>query len=73
MDTGLLSSLVPVLFGMGWIYLGFALAGGVLFLWRSVALVQEPGPERAIANFHASLIQLGLLLLGAIVDGWVAL
>ena len=49
-----------------------ALAGGLLFLRRSVALVREPGPARAIANFHASLIQLGLLLLGAIADGWIA-
>lgn len=68
----LLSSLVPVLFGMGWFYLICALAGGLLFLKRSIDLVQEPGPERAIANFHASLIQLSLLLVGAIVDGWGA-
>ena len=67
-----LSSLAPVLFGLGWIYFACALAGGALFLGRSIALVRQPGPERAIANFHASLIQLGLLLLGAIVDGWIA-
>jgi len=67
----LLSSLVPVMFGMGWIYFTCALSGGVLFLFRSIALVRQPGPERAIANFHASLIQLCLLLLGAIADGWI--
>ncbi|MGI9385812.1 MAG: hypothetical protein ACR2OX_00135, partial [Methyloligellaceae bacterium] len=67
-----LSSLAPMFFGMGWIYLVCALTGGALFLWRSVALTREPGPARALANFHASLIQLGLLLVGAIADGWIA-
>ena len=71
--VGVLStSIVPVLFGMGWFYLICALAGGLFFLKRSIALVQEPGPERAIANFHASLIQLSLLLVGAIADRWIA-
>jgi len=65
-------SITPVLFGMGWFYLVCALAGGLLFLKRSIDLVLEPGPERAIANFRASLIQLSLLLIGAIVDGWIA-
>jgi len=68
----LISSLVPVMFGMGWIYFACALSGGVFFLIRSIALVRQPGPERAIANFHASLVQLTLLLLGAIADGWIA-
>ncbi len=68
----LISSIVPVMFGMGWIYFACALSGGVFFLIRSIALVRQPGPERAIANFHASLIQLSLLLLGAIADGWIA-
>ncbi|MCG8544737.1 MAG: heme o synthase [Alphaproteobacteria bacterium] len=66
-----LSSLAPAFFGMGWLYLVCAFGGGVLFLWRSIELVRQPGPARAIANFHASLIQLGLLLLGAIADGWI--
>ena len=66
------SSLIPVLFGMGWLYFACALFGGIYFLFRSIALVRQPGPERAMANFHASLIQLSLLLLGAIADGWIA-
>lgn len=65
-------SITPVLFGMGWFYLVCALAGGLLFLKRSIDLVLEPGPERAMANFRASLVQLSLLLVGAIVDGWIA-
>ena len=61
-------SLLPVLFGMGWLYLAGAVAGGVLFLRGSLRLVRNPGRASAMANFHASLAQLGLLLLGALAD-----
>jgi protoheme IX farnesyltransferase len=64
-------SLLPFFFGLGWIYLVGAALGGGLFLARSIALVRAPGPESALANFHASLAQLGLLLAAAIADGWV--
>jgi protoheme IX farnesyltransferase len=62
-------SLLPMAVGMGYIYLAGALVGGGYFLLRSVALARDPGPKSAKANFHASLIQLGLLLIAAIVDG----
>ncbi len=62
-------SLLPMAFGMGYIYLAGALAGGGLFIQRSFELVRDPGPETAMSNFHASLVQLGLLLIAAIVDG----
>ena len=65
-------SLVPVVFGLGVIYLGCALLGGVQFVWRSIALVRAPGRKAAMANFHASLLQLTLLLVGAMIDGWLA-
>ncbi len=68
-----LVSLLPLAFGMGYIYLAGALAGGGLFIWRSVALARDPGVETAMANFHASLVQLGLLLTAAIVDGYLNL
>ena len=64
-----LLSLLPLGFGMGYIYLAGALAGGGLFMVRSIALARDPGVEKAMSNFHASLIQLGLLLTGAIADG----
>ena len=64
-----LFSFLPVAFGMGLIYLAAAVAGGGLFMRRSIALARDPGPTTAMANFHASLVQLGLLLIGAIVDG----
>jgi len=64
-------SLTPVFFGLGWIYLIGAAAGGYLFVRRSIALVRQPGPRAAMANFKASLLQLGLLLLAAMADAWI--
>ncbi len=61
-------SVVPVFYGCGWIYLAGALLGGGRFLVTSVRLVQRPGRAAASANFFASLIQLGVLLLAAILD-----
>jgi heme o synthase len=61
-------SLVPVLFGCGWIYFAGALAGGARFVQTSIELVRQPGPEAAGRNFLASLVQLGLLLVAAIAD-----
>jgi len=61
-------SLVPAALGMGWIYLAGAAAGGGYFIVKSVELVKSPGPKAAMANFFASLAQLGVLLLAAIAD-----
>lgn len=62
------ASITPVFFGMGWIYLTFALVGGMNFLYRNLRLVQKPEPTEAIKNFLASILQLSLLLLGTIID-----
>jgi len=64
-------SLVPVAYGLGWIYLLGAVSGGGLFIKTSIRLVSEPTPKAAMANFHASLLQLSLLLTGAILDSWI--
>ncbi len=61
-------ALVPFWFGLGWIYLCSAAAGGAYFTWRSIELVRRPGPRTAMRNFAASLVQLTLLLAGAISD-----
>jgi protoheme IX farnesyltransferase len=66
-----LLSFVPVMFGLGVVYLGCAVLGGGLFMWRSLALARAPGRKTAMQNFHASLLQLTLLLVGAMVDGWL--
>ena len=63
-----LLSLLPAFYGLGWIYLLGAASGGAWFLVTSLRLVQRPGPTAAMANFKASLLQLTLLLLAAILD-----
>jgi len=61
-------SVAPIFFGLGWIYgLGAAL-GGFLFLRASIAFVRRPTRKFAMANFKASLLQLGLLQLAAVAD-----
>lgn len=61
-------SLLPVGSGLGWLYGTSAAIGGALFVWRSMQLVRTPSTATAMANFHASLLQLSLMLLGAIAD-----
>lgn len=61
-------SILPVRYGMGAIYLATAAIGGALFVAKSVALVREPGRPAAMRNFHASLVQLSLLQIGAVAD-----
>ncbi|MBF0455847.1 MAG: protoheme IX farnesyltransferase [Magnetococcales bacterium] len=64
-----MASLLPAFFGLGWVYLIGALSGGSFFLYRSIKLVQNPIPTVAMGSFRASLVQLGLLLVAASVDG----
>jgi protoheme IX farnesyltransferase len=64
-------SLLPIAFGLGWIYLIGATSGGGLFVCKSISLLRRPGPTTAMANFHASLIQLSLLLCAAMLDALV--
>jgi protoheme IX farnesyltransferase len=62
------ASLVPIGHGLSWLYAITAAASGFYFLQKSIALVRAPGRQTAMANFHASLVQLSLLLTAAIVD-----
>ncbi len=61
-------SLLPLAFGMGWVYGVGAGLGGALFLLTSLRLVVDPRRKTALANFFASLVQLTLLLSAGIVD-----
>jgi heme o synthase len=63
------TSLLPVFFGLGWIYLAGAMLGGGYFLYRNLQLVQDPTPRTAMVCFFASLVQLGTLLTAAVIDG----
>jgi heme o synthase len=62
------ASIVPAWYGLSWLYLLAAIGGGGYFLYRSARLALEPGRRTAMANFHASLLQLTVLLVGAIAD-----
>lgn len=62
-------SVLPVFTGLGPVYAVCAVSGGAWFLYRSLRLALNPGRAEALANFRASLIQLSLLLVGAIADG----
>lgn len=68
-------SILPVFYGLGWVYLTGALVGGGLFLVKNVRMVRDPSRHVAMASFHASLAHLTLLLTAAIIDaqflaGW---
>jgi protoheme IX farnesyltransferase len=62
-------SLVPAFLGLGWLYFALAAGGGAWFVVTSWRLTRNPGPKAAMVNFHASLLQLSLLLIAAIIDG----
>jgi heme o synthase len=61
-------AMIPVFFGMGWIYGIAAFVGGAWFVKTSLDLLRRPGRPAAFANFKASLAQLSLLLVGAMLD-----
>jgi len=61
-------SIMPFFYGMSWIYLAAAAAGGGFFLYHNILMVLDPSPRVAMKSFFASLAQLVLLLIGAVVD-----
>jgi protoheme IX farnesyltransferase len=61
-------SVMPVVFGMGVLYLAGALLGGGYFLYRSAELWHAPSRRTAMKCFLASLVQLLVLMLVAILD-----
>ena len=65
-------SILPFFYGLGWLYLAGALAGGGYFLYQNLRLIREPSRKVAMASFFASLIQLVLLLTFAVLDVMVA-
>jgi protoheme IX farnesyltransferase len=52
----------------GWFYGAGALAGGIYFIAAAARLVRAPTRINARRSFKASLVQLSLLLLGALLD-----
>src|SRR5262245_24878753 len=66
-------SLVPLWYGKGLLYGLGAGVGGAVFLWKSVVLHRAPTKHTAMDNFFASFIQLGLLIVGVVLDALVGL
>lgn len=62
------TSVLPFFFGLGWLYLAGALIGGGYFIYRSLLLVLDPSPKNGMRAFSASLVQLNLLLVFAVLD-----
>ena len=61
-------SLLPLWFGMGWIYGLFAVAGGAPFLLAAWRLLSDPTRGPAMRTFRASLAQFALLSIGVVLD-----
>jgi len=61
-------SVLPFFFGLGWLYLAGALIGGGYFIYRSLLLVQDASPRNGMRAFFASLVQLIVLLVFAVLD-----
>lgn len=64
-------SLVPLWYGQGLVYGLGAVAGGAYFLWKSWLLYVAPSKRTAMDNFFASFVQLGLLIVGVVLDALV--
>ena len=64
-------SLLPIAFGAGWIYFLAAAGGGSLFLYRTSLLARAPSKKNAFSAFHASLVQLTLVLVGVVLGRWI--
>jgi len=62
------ASLLPLAFGMGYVYAAGAVIGGLFFVRESVRLVSDQSRKQAIHTFLASLVQLTLVLAAAIAD-----
>ncbi|MCX7178420.1 MAG: heme o synthase [Proteobacteria bacterium] len=57
-----ISSLLPVFYGAGPVYLVGAFSGGGYFLYKSWQLARAPSRATAMGSFFASFLQLSLLL-----------
>ena len=63
-----LASVMPVFYGLGWMYLVGALLGGGYFIVKSVQLLRNPTKQTAMANFIASLVQFTVLMVALMLE-----
>ena len=66
-----LLSFTLVFYSMHWVYLLFAISGGLYFLYASFQRLRQQNNIWAKKTFFASIIHLGLLLLGAMFDAMI--
>ena len=66
-----LLSFTLVFYSMNWVYLLFAISGGLYLLYASFQLLRQQNNIWAKKTFFASIIHLGLLLLGAMFDAMI--
>lgn len=66
--TLVLLSLLPFFYGLGWIYLLGVVTGGAYFVRETLRLHYKPSIPQAWRTFAASIAQLGLMLVAAILD-----
>ena len=66
-----LLSFTLVFYSMHWVYLILAISGGLYFLYTSFQLLRQQNSFWAKKTFFASIIHLGLLLLGAMFDAMI--
>lgn len=65
-------SLLPVFYGLGWIYFTGAVLGGAYFIVKSVQLLRNPTKQTAMANFVASLVQFTVLMVALMLEIYFA-
>jgi len=53
---------------LGVVYFLGAAVGGFYFLYKNIVLIRDTNRETAMSSFFASLIQLVLLMVAAVVD-----
>ena len=61
-------SVLPFFYGLSWIYLAAAVSGGGYFIYCNYLMILDPSVKIAMKSFFASLVQLVVLLAGAVLD-----
>ncbi|MGD8583420.1 MAG: heme o synthase [Gammaproteobacteria bacterium] len=61
-------SVLPFFYGLGWLYLAAAVGGGGYFIYCNYLMILDPSAKVAMKSFFASLVQLVVLLAGAVLD-----
>ncbi len=61
-------SILPIFYGMNWLYFVGAVTGGGYFLYWNYKMLLDQSPKNGMKSFFASLVQLVLLLTFGVLD-----